>query len=85
MTLLRVCPVPTPQSEVSMLRIDRDPQRLVLTSGSTTVVLDKETNQAVLQRKLLFWARKPVHCAARVHYRYPRRDQHRPSVQGRDL
>jgi hypothetical protein len=43
-----------------MLRIDRDPQRLVLTSGSTTVVLDKEANQAVLQRKLLFWARKPV-------------------------
>ena len=43
-----------------MPKIDRSPQRLVLTSGSTAVVLDKEAQQAVLQRKLLFWARKPV-------------------------
>ena len=43
-----------------MLKIDRGPQRLVLKSGSTTVVLDKEAQQATLQRKILFWARKPI-------------------------
>lgn len=43
-----------------MLKIDRSPQRLVLKSGSTTVVLDKEAQQATLQRKILFWARKPI-------------------------
>lgn len=43
-----------------MLKIDRGPQRLTLHSGSTTVVLDKEAMQATLQRKLLFWSRKPV-------------------------
>jgi hypothetical protein len=43
-----------------MLKIDRSPQRLVLKSGSTAAVLDKEAQQATLQRKLLFWARKPV-------------------------
>lgn len=43
-----------------MLKIDLNSQRLVLTSGSTTIVLDKEAMQATLQRKLLFWARKPV-------------------------
>lgn len=35
-----------------MLKIDRSPQRLVLTSGSTAAVLDKEAQQAILQRKL---------------------------------
>ena len=43
-----------------MLKIDRSPQRLVLKSGSTTAVLDKQAQQATLQRKLLLWARKPV-------------------------
>jgi hypothetical protein len=43
-----------------MLQIDRSPQRLILKSGSTAAVLDKERQQATLQRKLLFWARKPV-------------------------
>jgi hypothetical protein len=43
-----------------MLKIERSPQRLVLKSGSTTIVLDKEANEAALQRKLLFWARKPI-------------------------
>lgn len=43
-----------------MLKIDRSPQRLVLKSGSTTIVLDREASQASLQRKILFWARKPL-------------------------
>jgi hypothetical protein len=32
----------------------------VLQSGSTTLTLDKEAGRAILQRKLLFWKRKPV-------------------------
>jgi len=43
-----------------MLKIDRGPQRLVLQSGSTAIVLDREAQQVVLQRKFLFWARKPI-------------------------
>jgi hypothetical protein len=34
-------------------------QRLVLRSGSTTLTLSKEADRATLQRKLLFWDRKP--------------------------
>src|SRR5436190_736138 len=43
-----------------MTKIERTPDRLALQSGSTTIVLDKKAGEAVLQRKLLFWARKPV-------------------------
>lgn len=43
-----------------MLKVDRSPQRLVLKSGSTAAVLDKEAQQATLQRKFLFWSRKPI-------------------------
>jgi hypothetical protein len=43
-----------------MTKIERTPDRLALQSGSTTIVLDKKTGEAVLQRKVLFWARKPV-------------------------
>lgn len=43
-----------------MLKVDRTPQRLVLKSGSTAAVLDKEAQQATLQRKILLWERKPV-------------------------
>ena len=39
---------------------ERTPQRLTLKSGSTTLTLDKQTGQAVLQRKLLFWKLKPA-------------------------
>jgi hypothetical protein len=39
---------------------ERTPQRLTLKSGSTTLTLDKQTGQAVLQRKLLFWNLKPA-------------------------
>ena len=43
-----------------MTKIGRTPDRLTLQSGSTTIVLDKKAGEAVLQRKLLFWTRKPV-------------------------
>lgn len=43
-----------------MITIERGPQQLALHAGSTTVALDKVAGKAVLQRKLLFWARKPV-------------------------
>lgn len=43
-----------------MTNIERTPDRLALQSGSTTIVLDKQAGEAVLQRKLLFWSRKPV-------------------------
>ena len=36
------------------------PQRLVLKSGSTTLTLDKDAGKATMQRKLLFWALKPL-------------------------
>jgi hypothetical protein len=36
------------------------PRRLVLTSGSTTLTLDKDAGKATLQRKLLFWNLKPI-------------------------
>jgi hypothetical protein len=36
------------------------PRRLVLTSGSTSLTLDKDASKATLQRKLLFWKLKPV-------------------------
>ncbi len=36
------------------------PQRLMLQSGSTTLTLDRDAGKATLQRKLLFWALKPM-------------------------
>ena len=39
------------------------PRRLVLKSGSTTLTLDKDADKATLQRKVLFWALKPVESA----------------------
>jgi hypothetical protein len=36
------------------------PRRLVLASGSTTLILDKDAGKASLQRKLLFWNLKPT-------------------------
>jgi hypothetical protein len=35
------------------------PNRLVLQAGSTTLTLDKDADQAVLQRKIVFWRLKP--------------------------
>ena len=38
---------------------ERTAQRLVVTSGGTTLTLDKNAGTAVLQRKLLLWKLKP--------------------------
>jgi hypothetical protein len=43
-----------------MITVESTPQRLVLRSGSTTITLDKSAGRAILERKLLIWARKPV-------------------------
>jgi hypothetical protein len=43
-----------------MTKIGAAPERLVLQSGSITVTLDKSTGKATMQRKFLFWARKPL-------------------------
>ena len=43
-----------------MTIIERPRGQLVLQSGSTTVTLDKNTGKAILNRKLLFWGRKPL-------------------------
>lgn len=45
-----------------MIKIEHTKDRLELQSGSTKIVLDKQAGEAVLQRKLLFWARKPQTC-----------------------
>jgi len=43
-----------------MTKIERAPEKLVLQSGSITLMLDKGTGKAIMLRKLLFWARKPL-------------------------
>jgi hypothetical protein len=43
-----------------MAIIESTPRRLVVTSGSTTLTLDKDAGKATLQRKLLFWNLKPT-------------------------
>ena len=40
--------------------IENAPQRMRLQAGSTTLTLDKDAGNAILQRKLLFWALKPL-------------------------
>lgn len=40
--------------------IENTAQRLALQSGSTTLTLDKAAGSATLQRKTLFFARKPL-------------------------
>ena len=39
---------------------ERTPRRLALMSGSTSLTLDKDTDKAALQRKLLLWKLKPT-------------------------
>ena len=34
--------------------------RMTLRSGSTTLTLDKDSGKATMQRKMLFWALKPI-------------------------
>jgi hypothetical protein len=43
-----------------MAIIESTPRRLVLTSGSTSLTLDKDADKATLQRKFLFWNLKPT-------------------------
>jgi hypothetical protein len=40
--------------------VESTSQRMVLQSGSTTLTLDKTAGKAVMNRKLLFWALKPM-------------------------
>jgi hypothetical protein len=40
--------------------VESTPGKLVLTSGSTSITLDKDAGKATLQRKLLFWKLKPI-------------------------
>lgn len=42
---------------------EHTPQRLILRSGGTTLILSKEAGTATLQRKLLFWNLKPSRAA----------------------
>ena len=46
--------------ETAMPILENTPQRLVLQSGSNTPTLDKRSSTGSLQRKMLFWNRKPV-------------------------
>jgi hypothetical protein len=43
-----------------MTNIDRTEQRLVVREGSTTLTLDKGGAKALMERKMLLWARKPM-------------------------
>lgn len=43
-----------------MTTIESTPQRLVLRSGSTKLILDKEAGKASMERKVLFWTRAPI-------------------------
>ena len=40
--------------------IESTPQRLAMQFSSNTLVLDKVTGTAILQRKMMFWSRKPI-------------------------
>jgi hypothetical protein len=40
--------------------IENTQRRLALASGSTRLTLDKDADKATLQRKFLFWNKKPV-------------------------
>jgi hypothetical protein len=39
---------------------ERGPQRMILQSGSTTLILDKDAGRATMQRKLWFWSLRPM-------------------------
>jgi hypothetical protein len=40
--------------------VERTPERMVLQSGSTTLIFDKDAGKATMQRKLWFWSLKPM-------------------------
>jgi hypothetical protein len=43
-----------------MASIETESNRVILHDGGTTLTLDRAAGQAVLQRKLLLWDKKPV-------------------------
>jgi len=43
-----------------MTNIERTPQRMILKSGSTTLIFDKEAGKVIRQRKALLWEREPA-------------------------
>lgn len=43
-----------------MAHTEHTSERLVVRSGSTTLVLDKQADKAALLRKFLFWQRSPI-------------------------
>jgi len=46
-----------------MSNIEITPRTLVLTEGSKTLTLDKESGKATLRQKILLWNKKPVEFA----------------------
>ena len=46
-----------------MANIESTPRKLVLKQASTTATFDKDSGKATLQRKVLFWNKKPVEFA----------------------
>ena len=46
-----------------MANIEQTASKLILKSGATTLTLDKNVGEAVLQQKLLLWNKKPVRFA----------------------
>jgi phosphatidate phosphatase PAH1 len=46
-----------------MAKIENTSRKLVLTQGSTTLTLDKDSGKATLQHKILFWNKAPVEFA----------------------
>jgi len=46
-----------------MANIQETPRKLILKAGSTTLTLDKDSDKATLQQKVLLWNKKPVEFA----------------------
>jgi len=43
-----------------MANIEETPRKLILKAGSMTLTLDKDSDKATLQQKMLLWNKKPV-------------------------
>ena len=46
-----------------MAHIEETPRKLTLKAGSTTLTLNKDSDKATLQQKMLLWNKKPVEFA----------------------
>jgi phosphatidate phosphatase PAH1 len=46
-----------------MASIEETPRKLILKAGSTTLTLDRDSDKATLQKKVLLWNKKPVEFA----------------------